>query len=147
METPPKRYVPCPFLRRRGWRAKENQCDFLYPKPVHHNYHTATLYSFPHGDGFPPIGNLYIPRNALYHELYNRAPSYSSPFFIPSPKTDDFSTSYGYSSTPPPMSLLTPLMIHQRDLSRHQVMNSLPLKLILNPQKCPSSLNTIEQHF
>ena len=79
-ETPPKRYTSCPFLRRRGWCAKGNRCDFMHPKPVHHNYHTATPYSFPQGEGFPSIGNFYIPRNGLYHETYNQAPSYSSPF-------------------------------------------------------------------
>ena len=79
-ETPPKRYTPCPFLRRRGWCAKGNRCNFMHPKPVHHNYHTATPYPFPQGDGFPPIGNFYIPRNGLYHETYNQVPPYSSPF-------------------------------------------------------------------
>ena len=79
-ETPPKRYTPCPFLRRRGWCAKGNRCDFMHPKPVHHNYHPATPYPFLQGDGFPPIGNFYIPRNGLYHETYNQVPPYSSPF-------------------------------------------------------------------
>ena len=78
-ETPPKRYTPCPFLRRRGWCAKGNRCDFMHPKPVQHNYHTATPYSFPQEDGFLPIGNFYLPRNGLYQEIYHQAP-YSSPF-------------------------------------------------------------------
>ena len=56
-ETPPKRYTPCPSLRHRGWCAKGNRCDFMHPKPVHHNYHAATPYSFPQGDGFPPIAS------------------------------------------------------------------------------------------
>ncbi len=77
---PPKRYTPCLFLRRRGWCAKGNRCDFMHPKPVYYNYHTTTPYSFPPGDGFPTNGNFYFPRNGLYYEIYNQTPSYPSPF-------------------------------------------------------------------
>jgi hypothetical protein len=29
----PKSYIPCPFLFRRGWCFKGNQCNFLHAKP------------------------------------------------------------------------------------------------------------------
>ena len=29
--------TPCPFLSRRGWCIKENNCDFKHPEPLHLN--------------------------------------------------------------------------------------------------------------
>ena len=76
----PKRYTPCPFLRRRGWCAKGNQCDFMHPKPVQHEYQTLTPYPFTQRDGLSPIRNCHFSCSDIHHEIYNQAPFYPTPF-------------------------------------------------------------------
>ena len=50
IQQPPKHTIPCPFLRKRGWCAKGNLCDFFHNgKPIYIiiPYHQNTWYRAP----------------------------------------------------------------------------------------------------